>query len=528
MARSETTEARGTRQMGVAGQGGTAAGVGGGAQGYAGAGGGVAAGGISGASYGNGGNGSDGTGGGGGGGGGAGANGGAAGASGQNGSGGTTTPLGGNGGAGNGTGGNGGNGANDNGGGGGGGVGFGGGGGGYGDDGGGGAGYGGGGGGLGPEAAGGGGSSYVIPAATGTSSSATNVGDGAVTITYDPVANVCPTTATTTALQSSRNPTFVAQGVTYTATVTPAPDGGTVAFSDVGSPISGCATVAVSTTTGKASCDVAYGLYGTHSVSARYSGDAGFTGSAATPITQVIDTSWVPLPLAVPPTPAIFGPVPACITAGFHGTSAFVCAAYENLLGRLPDTSGLATFGGLLNAGVSRTQVAADLVSSAEYRGDLVNAFFEQFLDRPAEPGALATFVGLLNAGATDQQVIADIVGSPEFFAQAGGTNAGFVNLTYQRILGRVPDTSGVSTFLGLLNAGATRAQVAGSLLNSGEYRAITVTFYFTYLLHRVPDSGGSSTFLGLLNAGGTVEQVISNIVGSNEYNNAATSAGAG
>ena len=104
----------------------------------------------------------------------------------------------------------------------------------------------------------------------------------------------------------------------------------------------------MNTTNGKASCAVAYGLYGTHTVSARYSGDAGFTGSAATAITQVVDTSWVPLPSAVPPTPPIFGPVPACVTAGLHASSAFVCAAYENLLGRLPDAGGLATFVGLL------------------------------------------------------------------------------------------------------------------------------------------------------------------------------------
>ena len=167
-------------------------------------------------------------------------------------------------------------------------------------------------------------------------------------------------------------------------------------------------------------------------------------------------------------------------------------------------------------------------MSSSEYRGDLVNAFFEHFLDRPADHSGLATFVGLLNAGATDQQVISYLVGSSEFFNQSGGTNAGFVNLAYQRILGRVPDASGVSTFLGLLNSGTSRMQVAEDLLNSGEYRTNTVAFYFSYLLRRVPDSSGRSTFLGLLNSGGTVEQVISNIVGSPEYNNNATAGGAG
>jgi len=119
-----------------------------------------------------------------------------------------------------------------------------------------------------------------------------------------------------------------------------------VTFSDGGSPLSTCASVTVSTTTGEASCTVAYGVHGTHSISATYAGDAGFTGSAATPITQVVETSWVPLPFAVPPTPPAFGPVPACVTSGLHASSAFLCDAYEDLLGRLPDASGLATFAG--------------------------------------------------------------------------------------------------------------------------------------------------------------------------------------
>jgi len=117
-----------------------------------------------------------------------------------------------------------------------------------------------------------------------------------------------------------------------------------------------------------------------------------------------------------------------------------------------------------------------------------------------------------------------DIVGSSEFFSEAGGTAAGFVNLAYQRILGRAPDSSGVGTFLGLLNAEDSRIQTAYDLLTSSEYQADTVFFYFSYLLGRAPDPSGHSTFVGLFNSGGSVEQLISHVVGSTEYDNDANS----
>jgi hypothetical protein len=46
--------------------------------------------------------------------------------------------------------------------------------------------------------------------------------------------------ATTTALASSADPSAARAQVTYTVTVSPAPDSGTVSFTDNGSPIAGC------------------------------------------------------------------------------------------------------------------------------------------------------------------------------------------------------------------------------------------------------------------------------------------------
>ena len=94
--------------------------------------------------------------------------------------------------------------------------------------------------------------------------------------------------ATTTALSSSANPSVIGGQVTYTATVSPVPDGGTVAFTDGGTPIAGCGAVKVSTTTGKATCQVTYPATGRHTITVAYSGDASFAASTSAALTQQV------------------------------------------------------------------------------------------------------------------------------------------------------------------------------------------------------------------------------------------------
>ncbi len=93
---------------------------------------------------------------------------------------------------------------------------------------------------------------------------------------------------TTTSLASSANPSIIGQSVTYTATVSPVPDGGTVAFSDNGSPISACQSQPVNTATGQATCTVTYNVVGSHSLTATYSGDFNYAGSTSAVLIQQV------------------------------------------------------------------------------------------------------------------------------------------------------------------------------------------------------------------------------------------------
>jgi hypothetical protein len=101
-------------------------------------------------------------------------------------------------------------------------------------------------------------------------------------------------------------------------------------------------------------------------------------------------------------------------------SEAFLNALYQDALGRQVDLGGLHVFGQALAGGMSRGQVAALTLSSAEYQGDLVQADFQSALGRRASPAEAAFFVGELQRGGSDQLVLAQVLGSAEAFARRG------------------------------------------------------------------------------------------------------------
>ena len=105
-------------------------------------------------------------------------------------------------------------------------------------------------------------------------------------VTAIQIATAPAVTATRTALASSANPTLAGSPVTFTATVSPAPDAGTVAFTDRGTAIPGCSAVAVSAG-GHANCPATYRVASRHAIAAVYSGDP-FYGASSGALTQVV------------------------------------------------------------------------------------------------------------------------------------------------------------------------------------------------------------------------------------------------
>lgn len=97
--------------------------------------------------------------------------------------------------------------------------------------------------------------------------------------------------ATTTVAVTSTGTAGLNQQVTLTATVSPtspvALSGGTVAFTDGGTAISGCGTASVDVSTGKATCAATFTTAGSHTISAIYSGDANYSQTVSGGVTTL-------------------------------------------------------------------------------------------------------------------------------------------------------------------------------------------------------------------------------------------------
>ena len=192
---------------------------------------------------------------------------------------------------------------------------------GYGGGGGGGGGYFGGGGGGGTQfgggsAGGGGGSGYGPGGATLTSGVQSGNGKAVITYTGQLMAYVTLSASSTSTLPGYQD--------TYTATVTPPAGsptplgtGGTVSFTDNGTPVPGC--TALTPSSGTAACPVTYGLAdtGNHTIVATYSGDTTYLTNSASQVVNVYLTGTpnpVTTTLAVPQATTTVG-TPSTITA---------------------------------------------------------------------------------------------------------------------------------------------------------------------------------------------------------------------
>ncbi len=93
---------------------------------------------------------------------------------------------------------------------------------------------------------------------------------------------------------------------------------------------------------------------------------------------------------------------------------------------------------------------------------------------READAGGFAFWV---DSPKTIRAIAADFIHAPEFAATYGSvTNARFVELLYQNVLGRNPDAPGSAFWLGRMASGMTRSEVVLGFSESPEFRQVTYT----------------------------------------------------
>jgi hypothetical protein len=101
----------------------------------------------------------------------------------------------------------------------------------------------------------------------------------------------------------------------------------------------------------------------------------------------------------------------------------FLAVLYADVLGRPIDSDGAAVWGQALQTGASRTAVAQGVLSSLESNVREVQGLYRGLLRRDADETGLTTFVGAANAGVSNEVIAARIAGSDEYFLRASSVS---------------------------------------------------------------------------------------------------------
>ena len=229
---------------------------------------------------------------------------------------------------------------------------------------------------------------------------------------------------------------------------------------------------------------------------------------------------------------------------------AFVTRLYEKILGRKPDTKGLDAWSKLLQTRENTAaEVAAGFVFSDEYQNknksdkDYVTMLYNTMLDRSPDKSGLNSWCGLLDDGVTRQYIFAGFIGSNEFgkLCDSYGITAGTWNLTavedqnarvtafvtrmYTVCLQRGADASGRRDWIRLLlNGSNSAADVVRGFFNSQEFLKKNLSdedfverLYLT-LFDRNSDPAGKADWLRNLKNGSSRNQILNGFIGSQEF----------
>jgi len=191
-------------------------------------------------------------------------------------------------------------------------------------------------------------------------------------------------------------------------------------------------------------------------------------------------------------------------------SSNFVNQIYHNVLGRAPDSTGLAFWASGIDTGARTTaqtlaaisesaenvngtapSVAAGLWVASETAASVARLFDTTFSRKPDVSGLQYWTNGIDNGTTTLNTMSAFFAASPEFTAKYGTLdNMGFVSATYANTLHRAGDSTGLAYWTNSLNQGASRASVLIGFSESAEHKASTMPG----IISSVPSQYGIST----------------------------------
>ena len=163
--------------------------------------------------------------------------------------------------------------------------------------------------------------------------------------------------------------------------------------------------------------------------------------------------------------------------------------------------------------------LVADYRGHAAYEEAQFLPLAQQILGRNPDPSGRTYWIGKLRTGLSETGLVNSITASNEFYNKAGGTPSGFITKAHQVLLDRSPTPTETANFTAYLAGGGRRDSVANSIYQSQESRLLRVTALYQHFLHRDPDPSGRTYWANVIRTKGDIALALE-LASSNEYFN--------
>ncbi len=220
------------------------------------------------------------------------------------------------------------------------------------------------------------------------------------------------------------------------------------------------------------------------------------------------------------------------IEAQLHGHKDYVASLYVHLLGMKPDAQSLAHWTSVLKSSNDREALIRAFMPASDYYERLALGEYDRLLGYDSRNGNAPSsrdvqrWADLMRTGLSRRELTLELCDTPEFLALSGGTNEGYVQRLYHTLLVRDANADEISNWVGQLDGGMARRDVAARILESDEFHGLFVDGIYQALLDRPSDSSGRAHWVEQMRSGMSQEGVVLGFLESPEFWTAAVRAG--
>ena len=221
------------------------------------------------------------------------------------------------------------------------------------------------------------------------------------------------------------------------------------------------------------------------------------------------------------------------VVAGFLGSSeyynnpqkgkgnnrAWLTSATQDVLARAASTDEITNALTALTPG-NLGSVAAQITHSIDHYRQFVANAYQHYLGRAPDDTGLSVWVGHMQAGLTDEQLEAVFISSAEYIARQGA-GAGWVQGLYVNMLGRAGTQAEVNLWLSQLQRGASPQTIAYAFATSRESQGNRIRADYQTFLGRTPTQPELDSWMSRFARGLTNEDIAAGFLASIEYFNA-------